>query len=123
MIIEIFGSLALNLECGTFVAIMAREATTNGKFSQRYIPTSLGSTTTSVLVIFTAITFSLAVVYDVLTAGVKWFGWLGWFLVLLVIFLVVVGGVWVYRKYSRRTSVVREIGNGERRRREVVESS
>ena len=41
MIIEIFGSLALNLECGCFVAIMAYESNSNVKYSMRYIPLSL----------------------------------------------------------------------------------
>ena len=82
MIIEIFGSLALNVECGLFVAYMSKNVSENPLYASRYIPVQLSPRTISCLVSFTGMTFLVAVLYDVLTAGVKYIGWGGWLSVL-----------------------------------------
>ena len=105
IIIEIFGSLALNVECGVFVALMAYESNTNQHYSKRYIPLSLGSATVRRLCGFTVGMFALAVVYDVLTAGVKYVGWGGWLGILVGVACVVGGCVGAWSKgWCRRRS-------------------
>ena len=103
-IIEIFGSLALNVECGIFVALMARNSNTQVRYSGKYIPLPLTPRARKVLVWFSGIMFSLAVVYDVFTAGIPFLGLGGWLGLLTGLAAVagVASGVWVWWARSRR---------------------
>ena len=53
------------------------------------------------LISFVACTFSVAVVYDVLTAGVKYIGWVGWLSVLVVGSGLVASGIYGIQYYNR----------------------
>lgn len=94
LIIEVFGSLALNIECGVFVALMAYEASVaNPYYSNRYIPVALGAGNVRTLCGFTVVLFGLAVAYDVVSTGINALGPVPFVLLLLVASLAVAGFV------------------------------
>jgi amino acid permease len=73
VLLSVFGSFALNIECGVFVALMARAVRTNGAFSRQNVPCSLGAHGSLLerLEIFSTWSFSFAICYDFVTAGEK----------------------------------------------------
>ena len=103
LIIEIFGSLALNVECGVFVALMAYESSVaNPHYANRYIPVALGAGRVRKLCLFTVVLFGLAVVYDVVSTGVNALGPFPFVLVMVVGIFAVAG--YVFRAQFRPSS-------------------
>ena len=103
-IIEVFGSLALNVECGIFVALMAHNSNSQIQYAGKYIPLPLPDAARKGLIWFSGVMFSVAVVYDILTAGIDWLGtgaWLGLVGALAGLSGASVG-VWVWYVRSRR---------------------
>lgn len=74
VLLSVFGSFALNIECGVFVALMAQAVRTNGAYSRQHVPCSLGaygSLLLERLETFSTWSFSFAIFYDFITAGEK----------------------------------------------------
>ena len=67
--LSVFGSFALNIECGLFVALMVRAVRQEAVFRDQFIPVKLSEKSLGVLEWFSTISFSIAVLYDWLTAG------------------------------------------------------
>ena len=70
-ILSVFGSFALNVECGIFVSLMAEELRGNIQFNGKFIPVKLSEQTSNGLIKFAKYTFTFAIIYDWLTCGIR----------------------------------------------------
>ena len=103
-IIEIFGSLALNIECGIFVCLMCFNSNSFAQYTGKYVPLPLSAATRKFLVWSSGLVFSLAVGYDVITAGVPLMGWSVWLSLVGVIagLSCLAFAIWLWYVRSRR---------------------
>eukprot|EP00943_MAST-04B_sp_MAST-4B-sp1_P008610 g8610.t1 len=69
--LSVFGSFALNLECGVFISLMANEVRSKSEFSNVYIPLKLSNRLSTILIKFAKYTFLFALVYDWVTCGLR----------------------------------------------------
>lgn len=85
--LSVFGSFALNMECGVFISLMANEVRSKSEFSNAYIPLKLSNRLSIILIKFAKYTFSFALVYDWFTCGIR-FGIdpLIWYIIASIIF-------------------------------------
>jgi len=81
--IEVFGSFALNLECGVFISVMAWNAQTSPRFADLPIPLRAARAAQFGLIGFTAFLFSAACTYDVWSSGAAALGWGPWLAVVV----------------------------------------
>ena len=70
-ILSVFGSFALNVECGVFVSLMAEELRENTHFNGKFIPLKLPEQISNGLIKFAKCAFTFAIVYDWLTCGIR----------------------------------------------------
>ena len=70
-ILSVFGSFALNVECGIFVSLMAEELRENSHFNGKFIPLKLPEQISNGLIKFAKYAFTFAIVYDWLTCGIR----------------------------------------------------
>ena len=87
--LSVFGSFALNIECGVFVSLMAQEIKSNDKFVNNFIPLKISNNIAMNLIKFAKYTFSFAILYDWFTCGIR-FGIdpILWYIIASIVFCI-----------------------------------
>ena len=83
-ILSVFGSFALNVECGVFVSLMAEELRGERKFNGKFIPLKLPEQISNGLIKFAKYAFTFAIAYDGLTCGIRFGASQLWYTIAIV---------------------------------------
>ena len=105
--LSVFGSFALNIECGVFVSLMAQEIKSNDKFVNNFIPLKISNNIAMNLIKFAKYTFSFAILYDWFTCGIR-FGIdpILWYIIASIVFC-----IFLFTLYFRKKAFKKFLGD------------